>query len=86
MKNPTLSLQDKCAIVTGASTGIGAAIATAYAQAGARVVINFEPGTEAPDEMLATIKAEGGEAIAVAADISDVSQHALLLDAALNTY
>jgi NAD(P)-dependent dehydrogenase (short-subunit alcohol dehydrogenase family) len=86
VNNPTLSLKDKCAIITGASTGIGAAIATAYAQAGAKVVINYEPGTTAPDEMLAKIKADGGQAIAVAADISDVAQHHLLIDAALNTY
>jgi len=83
---PTLSLQDQCAIVTGASTGIGRAIATVYAAAGARVVINYQPGTPAPDDMVAAITASGGKAIAVAADIGEVSQHALLIEAALNTY
>ena len=86
MNNPTLSLQDQCAIITGASTGIGAAIATAYAQAGANVVINYEAGTALPDELLTKITASGGKAIAVEADISDVSQHQLLIDAALETY
>lgn len=86
MKNPNLNLQNKCAIITGSATGIGAAIATAYAQAGASVVINYEPGTDSPDELLAKITASGGQAIAVPADISDVAQHQLLIDAALNTY
>lgn len=86
MNNPTLTLQDKCAIITGASTGIGAAIAKGYTQAGASVVINYEPGTNSPDELLAEINERGGRAIAVPADISDVAQHQLLIDAALNTY
>lgn len=86
MINPTLSLQDQCAIITGASTGIGRAIATAYAQAGASVVINYEPGTAAPDELLTEITSQGGRGIAVATDIKDVFQHHLLIDAALNTY
>tara|TARA_Y100000385_G_scaffold277120_1_gene323693 strand:- start:4174 stop:4944 length:771 start_codon:yes stop_codon:yes gene_type:complete len=88
VNNPTLNLQDKCAIITGTSTstGIGAAIATAYAQAGAKVVINYEPSLPAPDELLAELKSTGGQVIAVAADISDVSQHHLLIDAALNTF
>lgn len=86
MNDSSLILKDQCAIITGASTGIGAAIATAYAAAGASVVINYEPGTPAPDEMLAEITSSRGQAIAVEADISDVSQHHLLIDAALNTY
>ena len=86
MNSSTPILQDQCAIITGASTGIGAAIAIAYAQAGASVVINYEPGTNSPDELLAKITTSGGKAITVQADISDISQHHLLIDAALSTY
>lgn len=86
MNSSTPILQDQCAIITGASTGIGAAIAIAYAQAGASVVINYEPGTNSPDELLEKITTSGGKAITVQADISDVSQHHLLIDAALSTY
>ena len=86
MNSSTPILQGECAIITGGSTGIGAAIATAYAAAGASVVINYEPGTDSPDELLEKITTSGGKAIAVAADISDVAQHHLLIDAALNTY
>lgn len=86
MNNTAHTLQDQCAIITGASTGIGAAIATAYAQAGASVVINYEPGTDSPDELLKKVTASGGKAIAVQADISDIAQHHLLTDAALSTF
>ncbi len=86
MDHSSAQLQDQCAIITGGSTGIGRAIATAYASAGASVVINYEPDTEAPDQMLSEITATGGKAIAVAADIGDLAQHHLLTDAALNTF
>lgn len=76
-------LAGKVALITGAATGIGRAIALAYAGAGANVVINHEPGQPAPDDLLAQINAgPGGQAIAVAADISDLASHDELLDAA----
>lgn len=81
-----LSLKNKCAVITGAATGIGQAIAITYANAGASVVINYAPGQAHPDELLATIEANGGQAVAIQADISDLTTHAKLLDAAITRF
>ncbi len=77
-----LSLKGKCAVITGASTGIGRAIASTYAAAGAHVVINHEPDQPHPESLLQEITDRGGQAIAVAADLGDLTAHDRLLDAA----
>jgi NAD(P)-dependent dehydrogenase (short-subunit alcohol dehydrogenase family) len=66
-------LTGKVAIVTGSSRGIGRAIAEAFAEAGAKVVISSR-NQEPCDEVAAAIRARGGEAIAVTARISDRAQ------------
>lgn len=66
-------LTGKVAIVTGSSRGIGRAIAEAYAEAGAKVVISSR-NQEPCDEVAAAIRAKGGEAIAITARISDKAQ------------
>jgi 3-oxoacyl-[acyl-carrier protein] reductase len=58
------------ALVTGASRGIGRAIAFALATEGARLVINYAKSSTAADEVVAEIVAGGGEAIALQADVS----------------
>jgi glucose 1-dehydrogenase len=58
------------AIVTGANSGIGRAVAIALAGAGAEVVVNWRSGEEKTNEVLATIAAAGGKAIAHRADVS----------------
>jgi 3-oxoacyl-[acyl-carrier protein] reductase len=63
-------LEGKVAVVTGASKGIGAAIARAYAAEGAKVVVNYASSKDGADRVVADIKAKGGDAIAVRADIS----------------
>jgi len=57
-------------VVTGASTGIGRAVAVACAREGARVVVNFAANRAAAAETLALVQATGAEALAIAADVS----------------
>jgi 3-oxoacyl-[acyl-carrier protein] reductase len=63
-------LENKVAIVTGASKGIGAAIARAYAAEGAKVVVNYATSKEGADRVVAAIRSAGGDAIAVQGDVS----------------
>jgi glucose 1-dehydrogenase len=62
------------AIVTGANSGIGKAVAIALCQAGADVVVNYVTGEEAAQEVAQTAAASGGRAIAIKADISQEDQ------------
>lgn len=67
-------LKGQKALVTGASSGIGRAIAIALASGGAAVAINHYRGAEAAREVVETIRAAGGRAMAVAADVSNEEQ------------
>jgi 3-oxoacyl-[acyl-carrier protein] reductase len=63
-------LTGKVAVVTGASKGIGAAIARQLAEAGAAVVVNYASSKEGADRVVAEIKGNGGRAVAVGADVA----------------
>jgi len=63
-------LAGKTAVVTGASKGIGAAIAKTLAEAGAAVVVNYASSKEGADRVVKAITSEGGRAIAVQGDVS----------------
>ncbi|HEX3134192.1 MAG TPA: 3-oxoacyl-ACP reductase family protein [Planctomycetota bacterium] len=65
---PTPTTTKKVALVTGASRGIGAAIAKRLAQGGAAVAITYTAGREKAEEVVAAIRAAGGTAIAIQAD------------------
>jgi len=67
-------LNGKVAVVTGASKGIGAGIARAFAAEGAAVVVNYASSRAGADRVVADITARGGKAIAVKADLSKESE------------
>ena len=64
-------LDGKCALVTGASRGIGRAIALKLAEEGAKVAINYAGNVKAAEEVKAVIEEKGGTALLVQADVSD---------------
>src|SRR5438034_9472352 len=71
-------LSNKVAIVTGASKGIGGGIATALGAAGARVAVNYSSDREGAERVAQAITDNGGEAIAVGADVSKAADIARL--------
>jgi 3-oxoacyl-[acyl-carrier protein] reductase len=79
------SLANKVAIVTGASRGIGRAIATELARRGAFVVVNYHRNAEAAAEVVDSIGSTGGQALAVQADVGDLEQAAELVKTTLDT-
>jgi len=77
-----MDFADKVAVVTGSSRGIGRAIALRLAEGGAKVVVNYRGNEAAANEVLAQIRASGGQAIAFQADVSQVAEAEALIDAA----
>ncbi len=66
-----IRLDGKRALVTGANSGIGRAIAIALGEAGARVAVNYVSKPEQTEEVLAAIRGAGGQALGVRADVAD---------------
>jgi 3-oxoacyl-[acyl-carrier protein] reductase len=79
-------LEGKVAIVTGASRGIGRAIAEDLAAHGARVVVNYNSSGKAAYEVVAAIEGSGGQAMAVQADVSDFAAAQGLIKSTLDSY
>jgi 3-oxoacyl-[acyl-carrier protein] reductase len=79
-------LADKVAVVTGASKGIGAAIAKALAAEGAAVVVNYASSKAGADAVVQAITDAGGKAVAVHGDVSKADQAKGLIDAAISNF
>ncbi|MFJ1766820.1 SDR family NAD(P)-dependent oxidoreductase [Amycolatopsis sp. NPDC088138] len=76
----------RVALVTGSSSGIGAATARLLAERGLRVVVNYLRSADAAEEVVAGIAAAGGEAIAVQADVRDAAAVDALLERVRETW
>ena len=73
-------LQGAVAVVTGASRGLGRAIAEELGSAGAKVVVNYSRSKEPAEEVARKVEEAGGEAAVVQADVSDAEQAKRLID------
>ncbi|AVK83138.1 beta-ketoacyl-ACP reductase [Lysinibacillus sp. B2A1] len=79
-------LEGKVAVVTGASRGIGRAIALKLADEGAKVVVNYSGSQAKAEEVVTMIQENGGEAIAVQASVSQTEEVTALMDKAVKTF
>jgi len=82
----TLSLENKVAIVTGGSRGIGRAVALELAARGAAVVVNYNKSPEAAEDVVRKIGEAGGKAAAFQADVSDLKQAEALVKFAIEKF
>lgn len=79
-------LNGRTAVVTGAGRGIGRSIALKLAEDGASVIVNYNSSAEAAEAVVSQIKASGGEALAMQADVSTEDGAVSLIKAATDAY
>ncbi len=80
------SLENKVALITGGSRGIGRAIALEFAARGAAVVVNYNKSPEEAEKVVQQIQSAGGKAAAFQADVSDFKQAESLVKFAIETF
>ena len=78
--------QDKVVLITGSSRGIGRSLAERFAREGAKVIINYNSNKEMAEEVVRHIQDEGGEAVAIGANLSRVTEVNKLMDLTLKAY
>jgi acetoacetyl-CoA reductase len=83
---PVGTLQEAVVVVTGASRGLGRAIAEEVGSGGAKVVVNYSRSKEPAEELVNQISENGGEATAVRADVSDPKQAQSLIDRTIEEF
>ena len=66
-----MDVTDRVVLITGASSGVGAALARKLSAMGARVVVNYSRSAEAAEAVVAQVTGTGGHAIAIQADVSE---------------
>jgi 3-oxoacyl-[acyl-carrier protein] reductase len=79
-------LDGKVAVITGAGRGIGRRIALKFAEKGAKVVVNYHSSVSQVEELLTLIRNEGGEAIAIQADVSIEEEAKKLISEAIKQF
>ena len=84
--NSMSKLTGKVAVVTGASKGIGTAIAKSLAAEGASVVVNYASSKAGAETVVAAITAAGGKAVAVPGDVSKAAEAQGIIEAAMKNY
>ena len=81
-----MKLENKIALITGASRGIGKATARLFAQEGASVVVNYVKDKEAAQQVVQKIVEDGGKAIALQADVSEEQQVQQMVQKAVEAF
>ena len=81
-----MRLENKIALVTGSSRGVGRAVALAYGKEGANVVVNYTSNEKAANEVVEAIQSAGRKAIAVKADVAQKSEAEHLVVTAIETF
>ncbi len=85
-QNRALPLDSRVALVTGASGGVGRAIAIELATQGARVVVNYRSNAESADQVVKEIAGNGGEAIAVPGDVGLAQEADAMVSATIDRF
>jgi 3-oxoacyl-[acyl-carrier protein] reductase len=83
---PGKPMSGKVALITGASRGIGAAIAVRFAADGAKVVVNYANSEREANEVVSRITGSGGQAVAVKADVGKPAEISLLFAATIKAF
>ena len=79
-------LNEKVAIITGASRGIGAATAKLFAENGAHVVVNYANNVSAAEEIVESVRENGGQSIAIQADVRNQDQMSSLVNQTISHF